>query len=197
VQNFFGVGASPLVMNDLVVVMVGGSPAADQSVAPMQLDRVSPNGSAIVAFDRNTGEQRWRAGDDLASYSSPRAITIDGKTFVLALARGGLLLIDAQTGETKWRVDHRASILESVNGMVPVVRGDEVFISECYQLGSVLLKVDAKKPTVLWSDEANVAINRCDRTGPHRCWSMGFCTDAAVATPRTVISGASIGYPVK
>lgn len=154
VQNFFGVGASPLVIDDTVVVMVGGSPAADQSVPPMQLNRVSPNGSAIVAFDRNTGVERWRSGDDLASYSSPRTIVIDDQTFVLAFARDGLLLIDANTGQQKWRRDYRASILETVNAMVPVVDGDRVFISECYQQGGVLLKVDSEKSTVVWSDEA-------------------------------------------
>ncbi len=153
VQNFFGVGASPLVIDDVVVVMVGGSPAADQSVAPMQLNRVSPNGTAIVAFDRKTGAPRWSGGDDLASYSSPRTITIDDATYVLVFTRDGLLLIDAKTGDQKWRLDYRASILESVNAMVPVVDGNRVFISECYQRGGVLLNVDAEKPTAIWSDE--------------------------------------------
>lgn len=155
VQNFFGVGASPLVIDDLdiVVVMVGGSPAADQSVPPMRIDHASPNDSLLVAFDRETGKEKWRSGDDLASYSSPRTITIDGKTFVIVLARDGLLLIDAATGTQQWRFDHRAKILESVNGMVPIVDGNQVFISECYQRGSVLMTVAADKPTVIWSDE--------------------------------------------
>ena len=32
VQNFFGVGAAPMVAGDLVVVMVGGSPPEDQDL---------------------------------------------------------------------------------------------------------------------------------------------------------------------
>ncbi|MGB7323946.1 MAG: PQQ-binding-like beta-propeller repeat protein [Rubripirellula sp.] len=154
VQNFFGVGSSPLVIDDAVIVMVGGSPAADQDVAPMRLDRVSPNGSALVAFDRNDGHELWRCGKDLASYSSPRTMKIDGKTYVLLFARGGLILVDPDSGSVQWRYDHRAEILESVNAIVPVVDGNEVFISECYQVGSVLLRVTAKSAEPIWIDPA-------------------------------------------
>lgn len=153
VQNFFGVGSSPLVLGDVVIVMVGGSPEADQSIAPGDLDRVSPNGSAVVAFDLATGEERWKCGDDLASYSSPRPIEIDGKTFVLMFARSGLWLIDPAQGQVRWRYDHRASILESVNAMMPVVDGNRVLISECYQVGSVLLQVAPDASQVVWQED--------------------------------------------
>lgn len=153
VQNFFGVGASPLVVDDLVVVMVGGSPPEDQDLPPGQLDRVIPDGSALVAFDLRTGQQKWKVGDDLASYSSPRVMEIGGVTAVILFARNGLIAVDSKTGRQLWRFDHRASILESVNGMMPVVRGDQVFISECYQVGSVLLEVDQDSPKVIWRDD--------------------------------------------
>ena len=152
IQNFFGVASSPLVVGDLVIAMVGGSPEADQDIPPGQLDRVVPNGTAIVALDRHSGEQRWVAGDDLASYSSPRTIQLDGETYVLAFTRGGLMLIEPATGQVKWTHQHRADILESVNAMVPVVDGNRVFISECYRMGSVLLKVTAESTEVIWQD---------------------------------------------
>ena len=152
VQNFFGVGSSPLVLDGRVIVMVGGSPAADQSIAPMRLDRVSPNGSAVVAFDLETGKELWRCGEDLASYSSPRPMELDGETLVLVFARSGLMAIDPEVGEVRWSFDHRAAILESVNAMVPVVDANRVFISECYAVGSVLLDVDANSANVIWRD---------------------------------------------
>lgn len=152
VQNFFGVGSSPLVLGDQVIVMVGGSPADDANVAPGRLDRVSPNGTAVVAFDRKTGDEKWKCGDDLASYSSPRPIDLNGETLVLVFARGGLLAIDPKSGKVRWRFDHRANILESVNAMVPVVDGDLVLISECYQVGSVLLRVSPDAAAVVWQD---------------------------------------------
>ncbi|QDT07219.1 outer membrane biogenesis protein BamB [Rubripirellula lacrimiformis] len=152
VQNFFGVGSSPLILDDVVIVMVGGSPAADQDVAPMRLNRVSPNGSALVALDRRDGTEVWRCGDDLASYSSPRTISLGGKTFVLALARNGLLLIDPVAGKVQWRMDYRAEIVESVNAMVPIVHDDQIFISECYQVGSVLIQATSDSYQTIWSD---------------------------------------------
>ena len=152
VQNFFGVGSSPLVLDGKVIVMVGGSPPEDQEVAPMQLDRVTFNGSAVVAFDLDDGKEIWRTGDDLASYSSPRPIQIDGIDYVLVFARTGLLLVNPVEGKTEWQFEHRASIRDSVNAMVPIVSGDEVFISECYELGSALLQVSKTQPRVIWKD---------------------------------------------
>jgi outer membrane protein assembly factor BamB len=170
VQNFFGVGCSPLVWRNLVIVMVGGSPAAD---ADGRLDRVSPNGSALVAFDRKTGRQRWKAGDDLASYSSPRMIDLGDESLVLLFARGGLLAVDPVSGQQRWRYDHRADMLESVNAIVPVVSGDHVFISECYQVGSVLLKVSGQGAEVVWKDPPRDRRNQAMRTH----WSTPVLVD--------------------
>ena len=156
IQNFFGVGCSPLVWEDLVIVMVGGSPEADQEIAPGRLDRVSPNASAVVAFDRKTGKERWKCGDDLASYSSPRTMEVGGETIVLLYARDHLLAVDPQAGKMLWKFRHRADILESVNGMVPIVDNGRVFISECYALGSVLLKANRNSADVIWQDPARV-----------------------------------------
>ena len=94
VQNFFGVGSAPLVIGDHVIVMVGGSPPEDQAIAPMRLGSVSPNGSALVCFDRNSGNEVWKCGDDLASYSSPRLMKVGEETLVLVFARDHLLAVD-------------------------------------------------------------------------------------------------------
>ena len=173
VQNFFGVGSSPLVLGDQVIVMVGGSPPEDQRIAPGRLDRVAANGSALVSFDRETGKEKWRAGDDLASYSSPRTMRVGNETLVLIFARGGLLAVDPVNGKQRWRFDHRASILESVNAMMPVVDGDRVFISECYGVGSALLKANGQAAEVVWRDPA-----RDRRNQSMRChWSTPILID--------------------
>ena len=146
VQNFFGVGSSPLLIDgepaskDKVILMVGGSPPADQSIAPGRLDRVSPNRSLLVAFDRKTGKEIWSSGNDLASYSSPRTLSIEGRTVVLVFARSGLIAVNPNNGKVLGRYDHRAEILESVNAMTPVAKGNQILISECYDIGSVLLE---------------------------------------------------------
>ena len=55
-------------------------------------------------------------------------------------ARGGLMAIDPEKGETIAQFPWRARKLESVNAATPVVVGDEVFISETYELGSALVR---------------------------------------------------------
>ncbi|WP_233148419.1 PQQ-binding-like beta-propeller repeat protein [Rhodopirellula sp. MGV] len=153
VQNFFGVGASPLIVDGMVIVPVGGSPPEDQSIAPGRLDRVIPNGSALVAFDLADGKERWRCGEDLAGYSSPRTMRLDGKTIVLAFCRDHLLAVDPQAGKVLWKFAHRADKLESVNAMMPIVDQNQVFISECYDVGSVLLGVTSEEASVIWRDD--------------------------------------------
>jgi len=152
IQNFFGVGCSPVLHDDLVIVMVGGSPPEDKQIAMGALDRVSPNGTALVAFDALTGKERWRAGDYLASYSTPLITTIEGKPAVLAFVREGLLAVDPQTGTELWFFRWRSPRLESVNAMVPVVNGNRVLISECYDIGSVLLEMSLTEAKVVWQD---------------------------------------------
>ena len=96
VKNFFGVGSSPLVWGDLLLVNVGGSPPGGPTDVYAANGKVQPDGSAIVAFDKITGAVRWKTGDDLASYSSPVAAKIAGRDVVFMFARGGLLAIDPE-----------------------------------------------------------------------------------------------------
>lgn len=152
VQNFFGVGSTPRIEGDLLIVQVGGSPAESQRVAPGQLDRVKANGAAVVALDKRTGKERYRLGDDLASYASPVTATIEGRPWCFVFARRGLLGFDPVAGTSDFHYPWRAKILESVNASSPVVVGDQVFISECYGVGSSLLKVRPGGYDVVWSD---------------------------------------------
>jgi outer membrane protein assembly factor BamB len=142
VKNFFGVGSTPLVWGDLLLVNVGGSPPDGPPDVYAAQGRVESDGAAIVAFDKLTGKVRWKTGEDLASYASPVVAKIDGRDIVFMFARGGLMAIDPAQGETIAQFPWRARLLESVNASSPVIVGDEVFISETYELGSALLLVD-------------------------------------------------------
>ncbi len=156
VQNFFGVGSSPLIVGDQVIVMVGGSPDEQQALAPGRLDRVVPEGTLMVSLDRSTGDVRWTGGDDLASYSSPRTITIGGKEYLLMFARDHLWVLDPTDGQSLGKVYHRADILESVNAMVPIVDGNRVLISECYDAGAAVYDINVENDRALfetvWKD---------------------------------------------
>lgn len=153
IQNFFGVGSTPVIFDDLIIAMVGGSPEESKSVPSGALDLVVGNGSAIVAFEKLSGKIRYKLSDDLASYSSPVISKINGKNLCFAFCRAGLICFDPATGKESFNYPWRDSKLESVNASNPVVVGDQVFISETYGPGSSLLKVTPEKFEVVWKDE--------------------------------------------
>jgi outer membrane protein assembly factor BamB len=144
-QYFFGKGSNPIVADDLLILNLGGG-----------------NGECIAAFDCETGETQWVLQDEWgASYSSPTLATIHDRRVCLALtggeskpATGGLLVFDPQTGERLIRFPWRSMKYESATACPPLHLGENhVFLSECYDKGSVVLKI---KPDfsyeVLWEN---------------------------------------------
>jgi outer membrane protein assembly factor BamB len=95
---------------------------------------------------------RWKTGDDLASYASPIVAPIGGRDVLFMFARGGLLAIDPAKGQTIASFPWRARILESVNASTPIVRGNELFISETYELGSALVRFTGEEFEEVWTD---------------------------------------------
>ena len=141
-QNFFGYGPTPVVFQDRVIVNVGGKGAE------------SGSGVCVAAFDKKTGKTLWEVVDRWgASYASPVVAAIRGKVCAMVLAageskppHGGLLTIDVATGEVYDRFPWRANKYESVLASSPLaIDGNHVFISECYELGGVLLEFDEER----------------------------------------------------
>lgn len=130
-QNFFGVGASPLVEGDRLIVNVGAA-----------------GGPCVAAFDLRTGRMLWGAGDRWGpSYASPVAATVQGRRRVFVFAggeskppTGGLLCLDPENGTVEYSFPWRGSRYESVNAASPVVLGERVFIAECYGAGGALVE---------------------------------------------------------
>jgi outer membrane protein assembly factor BamB len=152
VQNFFGVGSTPVVEGDLLIAMVGGSPAESQEAGRYDMGRVEPNGTAIVAFDKRTGTVRYTAGNELASYAVPQLATIDGRRWGFLFARGGLIGFEPRSGSIDFHFPWRSRLHDSVNASTPVVVGNEVFITETYGPGSALLRVKPGGYDVVWQD---------------------------------------------
>ena len=139
-QNFFGVASSPWIEDDLLIVSVGGSPVGAPNIPS---GRVKPHGTALVAFDKRTGEERYRVGDDLASYASPVVIDFDGRRLGFHFGRSGLIVFDPKAGRELDRFDWRARRLTSVNAANPVIVGNHVLLTESYEKGAVLLEYNA------------------------------------------------------
>jgi outer membrane protein assembly factor BamB len=149
VQNFFGVGSTPVVEGDLLIVPVGGSPPGSPKI---HTGEVASNGTAVVAFDKATGAERYRLGDELASYATPALATLDGRRWGFHFARGGLLGFDPVAGKLEFFYPWKSKVLESVNAATPVVVGDTVFVTETYGPGASLLRVKPGGYEVLWQD---------------------------------------------
>lgn len=152
IQNFFGVASTPVVYENLLLVMVGGSPEDSKKAPPGALDQVEPDGSGVVALDKVTGEIKYQCVNDLASYSTLKVGQFQGQPLLLAWMRGALFGVKPSDGEVTFQFPWRAKRLETVNAATPLVTQDHVLISESYQVGSALLKINDFDAEVVWKD---------------------------------------------
>jgi outer membrane protein assembly factor BamB len=148
-QNFFGVGSTPVVEGDLIIAQVGGSP---KGTDPSDFAQMKGNGSGVVAFNKFTGKVQYQITDELAAYAGPVLATIKGRRWCFVFARGGLIGFEPATGKIDFHFPWRAEDLESVNAANPVVVEDKVFISETYGPGSALLQVRPGGYDKVWTD---------------------------------------------
>ena len=157
IQNFFGVASTPIVYENLILVMVGGSPDESKKAPPGALDQVKPDGTGVVALDKVTGEIKFKCVNDLASYSSLTIAQLQGQPLLLAWMRGALFGVKPDDGKVAFQFPWRARKLESVNAATPLAIQDHVLITECYELGSALLKISDAEPKLVWSDRGKRA----------------------------------------
>ena len=152
VQNFFGVGSTPVIEGDLLICMVGGSPPGSPQLYASN-GNVDGNGSGLVAFNKYTGKEVYKITDELASYASLKTTSIDGRRWGLAFCRGGLVGFEPSSGKVHFQYPWRSRMLESVNASMPVVNGNDILVSECYQIGSSLLTIKGNGYEVTWKDD--------------------------------------------
>jgi outer membrane protein assembly factor BamB len=117
----YGVAFSPLMEGDLVIATPGG-----------------PDGNAVVAFNKRTGDVVWKALDDPMGYSSPVAVTLAGVRQLLVFTNTALVSLSMSDGQVYWRYPW-----ETANGFniaTPLAFGDCVFISSGYGKGCALLE---------------------------------------------------------
>ncbi|MBP89976.1 MAG: hypothetical protein CMJ64_25250 [Planctomycetaceae bacterium] len=152
VQNFFGVGSTPIIEGDLLICMVGGSPPGSPGLYESS-GNVDGNGSGIVAVDKHTGDEKYRITDELASYASPQLATIGDRRWCFMFTRGGLVGFEPQSGKVDFQYPWRSPKLESVNAAAPVVVGNEILISETYSIGASVVSVKPGGHDVVWADD--------------------------------------------
>jgi outer membrane protein assembly factor BamB len=128
-----GTAASPLVVDDTVVVLPGGG-----------------NGQSVVAYDRRSGKRAWSALDDRSAYSSPMLVTLAGVRQILAHTETRLVGLSPENGTLLWEFPWRTP---NASAQPLITAPDRVFISAETDAAMLELAADASgqlMPRELW-----------------------------------------------
>jgi outer membrane protein assembly factor BamB len=122
----WGVSASPLIVDDKLVVQPGGR-----------------RGKSIVAYSRANGTPAWSALNDEAAYTSPMLVTLGGRRQILAVTATRIVGLTPENGTLVWEypwdtymgINVAQPILFSRNGR------DRIFISAGYGHGAAVFEL--------------------------------------------------------
>ncbi|NUQ61654.1 MAG: PQQ-like beta-propeller repeat protein [Pirellulales bacterium] len=147
----YGFASAPLVDGDRLIVMVGGQ------------------GQAVMALDRHTGRELWKAGTaSEPGYSAPLIRTLAGKRQLVVWHADALAGFELDSGKELWSVPHPVTAGIAIS--TPAIEGNRLAVSSQYE-GALMLEFrsGAAEPNVLWKASAG--------TVPERQWKKaGFNT---------------------
>lgn len=133
----WGYAAHPLLDGDRLICLVGGT------------------NSAIVAFDKETGKELWRALTAVEiGYAPPVVHNIGGKRQLIIWHPDALVGLEPETGKVLWTqkypIEGKLQRPE-VTIATPRVHGDRVFVSSFYH-GALLLQITNDPPgaRIVW-----------------------------------------------
>ena len=153
----WGFSAHPLVHGDLIYTMVGGE------------------GQGIVAFDKRTGEVRWKALDVGAGYCAPTIVQAGGVEQLIVFHPEGVQGLNPLDGSSYWDVPVNPSYEMSV--AIPVVEGNRMYVSSIHT-EAVMIELSSDKPgaTELWRGEPKNAVH-CSNAAPFFVDGVVYGTD--------------------
>lgn len=148
----WGMASPPIIDGDRVISVVGGS-----------------GGAQIVAFDKHTGEERWRALTRGNSHGASPPIIIDagGVRQLIIWDPDALISMNPETGDVYWQEPFTAYL--GTNPAAPVHSGRYLLVSN-FTFGSMMMELDATRPAakVLWKGKGTSEI---DTDGLHSLMS--------------------------
>lgn len=129
----WGIAAAPIIYQNLVIQQVGGK-----------------NGACIVAFDKLTGNEVWRALGDRAAYSTPIVIRQADRDVLVCWTGDSISGLEPMSGKVLWGFPFPPSKMP-IGIATPVVSADRLFVSSFYD-GSVMLRTPQDKLSfeLLW-----------------------------------------------
>ena len=141
-DGFFGVGATPIVVGNRLIVNAGGREAS------------------LVALDPASGDLEWKSFADDASYSSPIEIEIGGRPIAVFVTRLNLIGVDPQDGKVVFQTQFGKSG-STVNAAMPVAAKldgkSHLFVTAAYGVGSRWFKIDPEGLETVWSNDTSLS----------------------------------------
>jgi outer membrane protein assembly factor BamB len=126
-QNIqWGMAASPLIVDDKVIVLPGG-----------------PDGKSVVAYDRLTGKTVWKTLNDQQAYTSPQLVTLAGRRQIVVVSAKRAVGLTVEEGSLLWEYPWDTHM--GINAAQPIVTAENrLFISAGYDHGAALVEISAK-----------------------------------------------------
>ncbi len=119
----WAMAASPLIVDEKVIVQPGGSP-----------------GRSVVAYHKMTGELVWSALDDVQAYTSPMLVTLGGARQILAVTASRVVGLGVEDGALLW--EYPWVIPTVPNIAQPIELGnDRLFLSASYGHGAAVVEL--------------------------------------------------------
>ena len=123
--RIFGVGHSPSIWRDRVIINVGGS---------------KPD-SGILALDKRTGDLLWSATSFGASYATPTIAAPHGRDFAFVLCEEAIVALTPEDGTVLWSMPFKPTVPDGENAATPIVYGDLLMVCS-YGTGTRCLQID-------------------------------------------------------
>jgi outer membrane protein assembly factor BamB len=186
----YGASAAPLVWDDLLIVYAGGQPDA-----------------LMIAFDRQTGEERWKALPDRPAYSAPIVIRRGDRQQLITWSGDAVHSLNPKTGKSYWSMDYKCAWDVAEVIATPVLQDDRLLFLKGWGRGALMLRLDSGKPAAaeLWRTRSDPSTLMATPvfSGPDHFISIhgqkGICFNSAEAgkqlwSDRRAIGAARMGY---
>jgi outer membrane protein assembly factor BamB len=137
----WGYASHPLIDGQKLICLAGGE------------------GSHVVAFDKDTGEELWRAlTSPEQGYSPPTMVQAGGKRQLILLRPNAVTSVDPETGREYWSFPYEATSGSII--MSPIKAGEFLYAGG-YSNKNLLLKLASDRPAaeVQWQDLPRKAVS--------------------------------------
>ena len=124
----WGRSSSPLVVDELVIIPLGGPPAGPHV--------------SLLALDATSGEERWQSGDRQASYASPSLVELGGEEQVVIVSADLVSGHRLEDGKQLWTYSWSGSSSGSASvSQAATLGNNRLLLSKGYGEGAAVIEV--------------------------------------------------------